>query len=525
MNSTNLLTNLNVTTQLPLDAKSTVSSLSELMDYGLNNEKAFLWYKNMRVRDISTDKLYIWKPVVVGETNITPLFTYPAGHIVNNINYGNQAYSFYEEKAPEIPTPEPGTNTTYRTRVENMDYTITGEGDNYGNIWSGQSEITEGTTIFENFRFRPIASRTLKVFNPPINVGWGGSANNAVPLRIELYPADAITISPDPAENADYETIDDVINDVENDVISAPGKIILLPSTGTQISPTKPIGWNTNITIKNGATLPLLNTKLTTADLTLDLDPKASLILGNTSLAEINNNRKLAIKGGTIINNSTNNIIESASGIVNPGNVEFTGVNFELNNGGIAKLNTNASLDFENNKVNVNGNNFDFFSASGGSVNIESSKINIVSGSSFNLLNIEADSTANISGLKMDGEISSFLKFTDINSDNSEISFNSCDLSKTVVGSISNSDTPIDASNKNNIRFTNTNFNEIVSEDANIDRYNILNSNTSTTAVTSPIQSFPSRERALLSIPLRTLFINTSGDDPDTVKHFLDITL
>ena len=61
MNNTNIITSLNVNTQLPLDSKTYVYDFTDLLDLGLNQTKAFTYYIGMKVYCVSNESTYIWR--------------------------------------------------------------------------------------------------------------------------------------------------------------------------------------------------------------------------------------------------------------------------------------------------------------------------------------------------------------------------------------------------------------------------------------------------------------------------------
>ena len=93
-------TKLRVPAQLALDAKSVVTTLSELQTLGTNNNLAYTYYKGMPVICAENLGLYRWRPVNEGETGGTlpSNFTYPAGIVSEDgVVYSNIAYNFFRE--------------------------------------------------------------------------------------------------------------------------------------------------------------------------------------------------------------------------------------------------------------------------------------------------------------------------------------------------------------------------------------------------------------------------------------------
>ena len=92
-------TKLRVPAQLALDAKSVVTTLSELQTLGTNNNLAYTYYKGMTVICSENLKVYMWRPVNEGETGGTlpSNFIYPNNIVSEDgVDYSNTAYNFFE---------------------------------------------------------------------------------------------------------------------------------------------------------------------------------------------------------------------------------------------------------------------------------------------------------------------------------------------------------------------------------------------------------------------------------------------
>ena len=89
-------TGLIVPTQIPLDVKSHVSTIAELIDLGANNFKAFMYYKGLKVFCIENNNTYVWKESA-GLTGglLTNDFTYPDGIVCFGVDYSLKAYNFF----------------------------------------------------------------------------------------------------------------------------------------------------------------------------------------------------------------------------------------------------------------------------------------------------------------------------------------------------------------------------------------------------------------------------------------------
>ena len=92
-------TKLRVPAQLALDAKSVVTTLSELQTLGTNNNLAYTYYKGMKVLCSENLKVYMWRPVEEEETGgtLASNFTYPNNIVSEDgVDYSNTAYNFFE---------------------------------------------------------------------------------------------------------------------------------------------------------------------------------------------------------------------------------------------------------------------------------------------------------------------------------------------------------------------------------------------------------------------------------------------
>lgn len=93
-------TKLRVPAQLALDAKTVVTTLSQLQTLGTDNNLAYTYYKGMPVICAENLGLYRWRPVNEGETGgtLASNFIYPAGIVSEDgVVYSNIAYNFFKE--------------------------------------------------------------------------------------------------------------------------------------------------------------------------------------------------------------------------------------------------------------------------------------------------------------------------------------------------------------------------------------------------------------------------------------------
>lgn len=93
-----IITGLRTVTQQPTDAKLYAVSESVLDSLGPGNNLAYTYFKGMRVYCANERTLWEWRePDTPGEVGKLPShFTYPAGLIVNGIDYGNKDYNFFQ---------------------------------------------------------------------------------------------------------------------------------------------------------------------------------------------------------------------------------------------------------------------------------------------------------------------------------------------------------------------------------------------------------------------------------------------
>ena len=102
--SNDIPTKLRLPAQLPLDAKTSVATLSQLQTLGTNDNLAFTYYKNMRVDCAENNFTYQWRPAGVGETGglLASNFVYPSGIVSEDgIVYSGIAYNFFKVLQPE----------------------------------------------------------------------------------------------------------------------------------------------------------------------------------------------------------------------------------------------------------------------------------------------------------------------------------------------------------------------------------------------------------------------------------------
>ena len=137
--SNDIPTKLRVPAQLALDAKSVVTTLSELQTLGTNNNLAYTYYKGMEVLCSENLGIYRWRPVNEGETGGTlpSNFTYPAGIVSEDgVIYSNIAYNFFKE-----------TVLTVENLIELLQLNNVGEGVEVYKGYNGTSNEYEFRTL------------------------------------------------------------------------------------------------------------------------------------------------------------------------------------------------------------------------------------------------------------------------------------------------------------------------------------------------------------------------------------------
>ena len=104
MAKTNILSALEVSGQIPLDAKLYFTTLAELKDLGDNNIKAFKYYELMPVTCVEDKQKYVWREKVnANDVGILDEdFTYPANAISFGIDYSERVFNFFKESANGI---------------------------------------------------------------------------------------------------------------------------------------------------------------------------------------------------------------------------------------------------------------------------------------------------------------------------------------------------------------------------------------------------------------------------------------
>jgi len=95
MTKINILSGLNIPSQIPLDPKTRCINELTLKGLGLNDNLAYTYYKGLEVTCIEENTKWEWKEVEIGDEKLLDIdFTYPNGLIVDGVDYSNKVYNF-----------------------------------------------------------------------------------------------------------------------------------------------------------------------------------------------------------------------------------------------------------------------------------------------------------------------------------------------------------------------------------------------------------------------------------------------
>lgn len=537
MAGTNILNGLNVTSQTPLDTKTTVNILTDITNFGNGNEKVYTYYKSMRVRVIATDKEYVWKPINASETAVSPTFTYPQGHIVNGVDYSNTSYAFYEDTSGNAPI---GNDYKYKAMMTTEPYTRE-QGENTGSLDSSWSFTgpDENNDYVSNIGIRPIASRTLQVFNPPNNIGWGGSANTAIPLRIELYPVDSVVVSPDGADGTQFESIEGVQQAVGRGEIAPPREIILIPprNGADHIRDFAPISFPSTVVLAPGVTFNPDNALFTgTPNVRqgVRVESGAVLNLTNSPIVDAGVSTILNVEGtGRISNMSGGPMIGSAiTGIAGRSASPSTGngitiqdVALDITSGSIAEVGADTTLRINNSAITSTVNGVPLITTD--SANLELSNLSLdlnnMSGGSF--IEVSGASDVKVEGLTASGSLSNLIKVGSEEDGTSTVNVKNSDLSKMVIQNIVNSAKGLDQTDLTKYKITSVDFSVIGVADKTFEHVQTFSTSTTDKEIPKRLPQYPDRDSAEKDLPLYSLFINTNDDNVDTATYFIDVVI
>lgn len=95
MTKINILSGLNIPSQISLDPKTRCLNEITLKNLGLDNNLAYIYYKGLEVTCIEERTKWEWKEVEIGDDKLLDNdFTYPNGLIVDGVDYSNKVYNF-----------------------------------------------------------------------------------------------------------------------------------------------------------------------------------------------------------------------------------------------------------------------------------------------------------------------------------------------------------------------------------------------------------------------------------------------
>lgn len=81
-------------TQTPVDDRLIFADNADLIDLGVGNSNAYKYYEGMVVTQVDALKTFIWAEATLGA--LATSFTYPAGHIVNGVDYSGRSFNFVD---------------------------------------------------------------------------------------------------------------------------------------------------------------------------------------------------------------------------------------------------------------------------------------------------------------------------------------------------------------------------------------------------------------------------------------------
>lgn len=105
MNSQTIISGLNISSQIPLDTKSYVLLLNDLINLGSNNVKAYYYYEGLNVYCNENKLDYQWREYQTENEPgglILNGFVYPSGTISNGVNYSNRRFNFFLKEGEAV---------------------------------------------------------------------------------------------------------------------------------------------------------------------------------------------------------------------------------------------------------------------------------------------------------------------------------------------------------------------------------------------------------------------------------------
>jgi hypothetical protein len=96
-NSTKVIQGFSVASQMPLDSKANPKSENTLKNLGINDYLVYTYHDGFLANCLQEKSTWVWREALVGEVGLLDApFEYPAGHIVNEINYSLKKYNFFK---------------------------------------------------------------------------------------------------------------------------------------------------------------------------------------------------------------------------------------------------------------------------------------------------------------------------------------------------------------------------------------------------------------------------------------------
>jgi hypothetical protein len=96
-NSTKVIQGFSVASQMPLDSKANPKSENTLKNLGINDYLVYTYHDGFVANCLQEKSTWVWREALVGEVGLLDApFQYPAGHIVNEINYSLKKYNFFK---------------------------------------------------------------------------------------------------------------------------------------------------------------------------------------------------------------------------------------------------------------------------------------------------------------------------------------------------------------------------------------------------------------------------------------------
>ena len=150
-----LISSLETSSQIPLDAKLYAKTLAELQVLGTDSYKAFSYHEDMEVKCVENHTTYMWREeLVVGETlGLLPIsYVYPAGVITAGIDYSNRVFNFFVVSSVSVPVTTPTYSTGIETDAALSNQIITTCVDGTAGVFNAPTNPTIGQTLTYTIR-------------------------------------------------------------------------------------------------------------------------------------------------------------------------------------------------------------------------------------------------------------------------------------------------------------------------------------------------------------------------------------